>query len=137
MHTIKKTDFKNIIGTSYHSWIIRGSKKEITDKIGIEPYYWDNGDTYYNWNLLLDDKFSFSIYDTSDGDFLSEDDVIEFHLGWKSDYYDEGKFPETLEVLELIEALEERDLNVDHSNIWYSFYGDKYNASNKEELLNA
>ena len=38
-HTIKATTKDNILGTSYHDLVIRASKNEIVEKLGIKPIY--------------------------------------------------------------------------------------------------
>lgn len=133
-HTIKSTSVDNILETSYHDLVIRASKKEIMEKLGIKPIYNRSGKTKYDWYLILDDKFPFTIYDYKRDGILKADEVIEYHIGWKPEFWINGEFsnqeldnntgfPKRLEPCEMIVALEERGLTVDQSDTWKSFYG--------------
>jgi hypothetical protein len=132
-HTIKATTQDNIIETSYHDLVIRASKNEIVKKLGIKPIYNRKGKTKYDWYLILDDKFPFTIYDYKEGR-LKANDVIEYHIGWKPEFWINGEFsnqeldnktgfPKRLEPCEMIVALEYRGLTVDQSDSWKRFYG--------------
>lgn len=133
-HTIKATTRDNILETSYHDLVIRASKKEIMEKLGIKPIYYRSGKTKYDWYLILDDKFPFTIYDYKQDGRLKADEVIEYHIGWKPEFWINGEFtnkeldnktgfPKRLEPCEMIVAFEERGLDVDQSDTWKSFYG--------------
>lgn len=147
-HSVKLLeDTKLIKGTSYNDWIVRGSKTQIQKILKIKPRYVKTAGSKctYMWHLILDDKYPFCIYDMSYGYKLGKDEVIEYHIGWKTEYDnrlnrfpndEKGKFPETLHGCLIIEALEELGLDVDHSEMWYRYTGEKYfNVKNKEELL--
>ena len=132
-HTIKEIDIEKTFETSFHDLIIRASKNEIVEKIGIKPIYNRSGKTHYDWPLILDDKFVFTIYDYEEG-ILKADDVIEYHIGWKPEFFINGEFtnqeldpktgfPKRIEVCEMIVALEERGLEVDQAASWKDFYG--------------
>lgn len=133
-HTIKATTQDNIIETSYHDLVIRASKNEIVKKLGIKPIYNRKGKTKYDWYLILDDKFPFTIYDYKEEGRLKANDVIEYHIGWKPEFWINGEFsnqeldnktgfPKRLEPCEMIVALEYRGLTVDQSDSWKRFYG--------------
>ena len=133
-HTIKATTQNNVLETSYHDLVIRASKKEIVEKLGIKPRYNRKGKTKYDWHLILDDKFPFTIYDYKENGRLKADEVIEYHIGWKPEFWINGEFsnqeldnrtgfPKRLEPCELIVALEERGLTVDQSETWKMFFG--------------
>lgn len=133
-HTIKATTQNNILETSYHDLVIRASKNEIVEKLSIKPIYNRKGKTKYDWYLILDDKFPFTIYDYKEDGRLKADEVIEYHIGWKAASWINGEFsnqeldnktgfPKRLELCELIVALEERGLTVDQSDSWKRFYG--------------
>jgi len=133
-HTIKVTSVDNVRETSFHDLVIRASKKEITEKLGIKPIYHRKGKTKYDWFLILDDKFPFTIYDYKEYGRLKADEVIEYHIGWKQEFFIDGEFsnqeldnktgfPKRLEPREMIVALEERGLTVDQSDSWKSFWG--------------
>ena len=128
-HTIKATTQNNILGTSYHDLVILASKNEIEEKLGIKPIYNRKGKSKYDWYLILNDKFPFTIYDYKEDSHLKPDDVIEYHIGWKQEFFINGEFsdeeldnktgfPKRFEPCEIIVALEERDLTVDHSDSW-------------------
>ena len=133
-HTITATTMNNILETSYHDLVIRASKNEIVEKLGIKPIYNRKGKTKYDWYLMLDNKFPFTIYDYKEDGRLKADEVIEYHIGWKPAYFINGEFsnqeldnrtgfPKRLEPCEMIVALEERGLTVDQSDSWKSFWG--------------
>lgn len=133
-HIIKATTQDNILETSYHDLVIRASKNEIVEKLGIKPIYNRKGKTRYDWYLILDDKFPFTIYDYKEDAHLKADEVIEYHVGWKPEFWINGEFsnqeldtktgfPKRLEPCEMIVALEERGLTVDQSDSWKRYYG--------------
>lgn len=133
-HTIKATTKDNILETSYHDLVIRASKNEIVEKLGIKPIYNRKGKTKYNWYLMLDNKFPFTIYDYKEYGHLKVDEVIEYHIGWKQEFFINGEFsnqeldnktgfPKRLEPCEIIVALEERGLTVDQSDSWKRLFG--------------
>ena len=133
-HTIKVTSVDNVRETSFHDLVIRASKNEIVKKLGIKPICHRSGKTKYDWNLILDDKFPFTIYNYKRSGHLKPDEVIEYHIGWKQEFFIDGEFsnqeldnktgfPKRLEPCEMIVALEERGLTVDQSDSWKMFYG--------------
>lgn len=135
-YKITQATFNDVLDTSFHDFVIRASKNEIVEKLGIKPLYTRDGKTHYNWYLLLDGKWPFTIYDYKEYGRLKTDDIIEYHIGWKSLFYINGKtgvsevndktgFPEQMEACEMILALEERGLTVDHSNTWKIFHSNE------------
>jgi len=135
-YKITQATVNDVSNTSFHDFVIRASKNEIVKKLGIKPLYSRDGKTHYNWYLLLDDKWPFTIYDYKEYGRLKTDDVIEYHIGWKSLFFINGKtevsevnektgFPEQMEACEMILALEERGLDVDHSNSWKIFHSNE------------
>jgi len=142
-YTIKVTSIENVKETSFHNLVIRASKKEIMEKLGIKPIYHRSGKTKYDWFLILDDKFPFTIYDYKENGCLRADEVIEYHIGWKSEFWINGNFsnqeldnktgfPKRLEPCEMIIALEERGLTVDQSDSWKRFHGSNGYYFNKK-----
>ena len=110
---------------SYHDYIVRASKEEIVKKLGIKPKYNPTRDKCaYTWKLNLDNgKYFFTLYDMSYGRFLGKDEVTEFHIGFDDNFDSIHNFyPSKLEALEMIEALEERGLEVDHDSLWKKFH---------------
>lgn len=112
----------------YHDWVVKASKNEITEKLGFGPTKEgkDGQKFHYQWNCNLNNgEYFFTLYDM-DGDYeLGEDDVTEFHIGFKEHYDDiHNFFPNTLEALNMIEALGERDFDIDHSETWKCFHND-------------
>lgn len=118
---------KIIFGTSYHDIVVNASKNEIEKKLGIPAYVNENGSkTKYKWNLELDNKIPFTIYDY-DMDELSEEDIIEYHVGWKSKSYsddelDKDGYPTSLDGLYIVEALVEQGFSVSPSRVWQMFH---------------
>lgn len=111
--------------TSYHDWIIRASKTEIMKKLGFKPKYNRSGDKWtYQWNCCLDDgKYYFIIYDMSYGRKLGKDEVTEYHIGFNDDFNSiRNFFPEKIEAIDMLLALVERELEIDHSDSWKLFH---------------
>ena len=148
-HKIKQVTWKEVQETSYHDLVVRASKTQIEKALGFKPiYHRERSKTKYDWYLMLNDKFPFTIYDMSRGYKLGKDDIIEYHIGWKPQYYYNGEFsnqelddkgfPKQLDVCYVIEALEERGLEVDQSDSWKSFYGPGgyFNKENKNGFYN-
>lgn len=127
-HTITQyTEWPKGHEVSYHDWIIKASKEEIVKKLGFKPKYNRSGDKWtYQWMCNLDNgRFFFTIYDMSYGRFLGKDEVTEFHIGFDDNFDSIHNFyPSRLEALEMIEALEERDLVVDHAELWKRWHDD-------------
>ena len=120
-HTI--TEFKEWpkgLEVSYHDWIVLGSKTEIMKKLGFKPVYKRTGKCKYSWKCNLDDgKYYFTIYDMSYDNKLGKDDITEYHIGFDCNYDDINDFwPNTLEALDMLEALNERGLVCKHSDTW-------------------
>lgn len=126
-HTI--TEFKEWprgLEVCYHDLVVKASKNEITEKLGFGPTKeGDYGQKFhYQWNCNLNDgEYFFTIYDI-DGDYeLGDDEVIEYHIGFKEHYDDIHNFlPNTIEALNMLQALNELGLNIDHSEAWKFFY---------------
>lgn len=126
-HTI--TEFKEWqpgLEVSYHDWVVKASKNEITNKLGFGPTkVYEGKDCTYQWNCLLNDKYHFTLYDMSYGETPGDDDVIEYHIGFKDKYDDIHQFfPDSIDALDMIEALGERDFDIDHSDTWKAFHID-------------
>ena len=124
------TEFKEwpkALEVSYHDWVVRASKNEIIKKLGFGPTkIYENKDCTYQWNCLLNGgEYYFTIYDV-DGDYEPGDnELTEYHIGFKEHYDDiHNFFPNTLEALNMIEALGERGFDVDHSETWKHFHND-------------
>ena len=127
-HTI--TEFKEWpkgLEVSYHDWVVKASKNEITEKLGFGPTkIYEDEDWTYQWNCLLDGgKYYFTIYDMSYGETPTDDEVIEWHIGFKDKYDDiHHFFPDSIEGIDMIESLGERGFDVDHSETWKDFHND-------------
>ena len=124
------TEFKEWpkgLEVSYHDWVVRASKNEIIKKLGFGPTkIYENKDCTYQWNCNLNNgEYFFTIYDV-DGDYeLGDNELTEYHIGFKEHYDDiHNFFPNTLEALNMIEALGERGFDVDHSETWKHFHND-------------
>ena len=122
-HTI--TEFKEWprgLETSYHDWIVLGSKTEIMKALGFKPKYTPGADhkCTYQWNCVLDKgRYYFTIYDMSYGRKVKKDEEIEYHIGFNCRYDDIHEFwPNKKEALDMLEALRELGLNVKHSDTW-------------------
>lgn len=66
--TIRETDFKNVVGTSFHDDTINANVNELIQILGVKPIKYDNVDTMFNWCLeyhskILNKSFLFTIYD--------------------------------------------------------------------------
>lgn len=128
-HTI--TEFKEWpkgLEVSYHDWVVRASKNEIIEKLGFGPTKEgkDGQKFHHQWNCNLNNgEYFFTIYDV-DGDYeLGDNDLTEYHIGFKEHYDDiHHFFPDSIEALDMIEALGERGFDVDHSEIWKHFHND-------------
>lgn len=124
------TEFKEWpkgLETSYHDWIVKASKTEIMNKLGFKPKYNSSGDKWtYQWNCNLNDgQYYFIIYDMSYGRKLGKDEVIEYHIGFNDKYDDiHNFFPENTNACDMLIALEEYGLKIDHSDIWKKFHSE-------------
>lgn len=124
----KITEFKDWpkgLEVSYHDWVIRASKTEIMEKLGFKPSYNKSGyKSHYQWKCSLDNgRYYFTIYDMSYGRKLGKDEVTEYHIGF-DDNFDSihGFFPEKIEARDMLIALEEAGLKIDHSETWKWFH---------------
>jgi hypothetical protein len=56
---------------------------------------------------------------------LGKNDVTEYHIGFDCNYDDIHEFyPNTIEALDMLDALGERDFDVDHSKTWKLFHSE-------------
>ena len=97
---IKETDFKNVIGTTFHDDTINANVNEIIKILNINPIIDFNDKTKFQWDLeyyseILNKRFYFTIYDykedwdqhvghaTGVNDYLYTT-KIDWHIGGKS-----------------------------------------------------
>lgn len=124
----KITEFKEWpkgLETSYHDWIVRASKTEIANKLGFKPKYNRSGDKCtYQWNCCLNDgEYYFTLYDMSYGRKLGKDEVTEYHIGFDDNFDSIHNFlPGKIEACNMLEALEEVGLQIDHSENWKKWH---------------
>lgn len=128
-HTI--TEFKiwpKGLETSYHDWVIGTSKRVLTEKLGFGPTKYGTADQNFNyqWNCNLDDgRYFFTIYDMSYDETIGDDDIVEYHIGFNCNYDDIHDFwPNTMEALDMLEALDDIGLTPRHSETWMLFHSD-------------
>lgn len=124
----KITEFKDWpkgLEVSYHDWVIKASKTEIMKKLGFKPSYNRSGyKSHYQWKCSLDNgRYYFTIYDMSYGRKLGKDEVTEYHIGF-DDNFDSINifFPEKIEACDMLIALEEAGLKIDHADSWKLFH---------------
>ncbi len=114
-HTIEKVESSVCINTSFHDFVIRASKSEILEILGIKPEFYRSGETHYDWSLLVDGKYPCTIYDRDKScKFLKKAEVTDFHIGWEGYYMNEvdENLPESENGKAIIEALREAGLRV-------------------------
>lgn len=100
----------SIGGTSYRGYKIRASKEQIERALGIKPLYWGCSQVNWEWRLVLDGLWVFTIYNMAYGRRYRKDETLDFHLGWHPQEYLHGdEFP----AIELSRAMEERGLWVE------------------------
>jgi hypothetical protein len=97
---ISKTEFNNVIGTSFYDDTINASINELVNILGVEPIKNFDVKTKFQWNLeyhseILNKVFPFTIYDykedweqhvgcaTGVNDYLYTT-KIDWHIGGKS-----------------------------------------------------
>ena len=124
----KITEFKDWpkgLEVSYHDWVVKASKTEIMKKLGFKPSYNRSGyKSHYLWKCSLDNgRYYFTIYDMSYGRKLGKEEVTEYHIGF-DDNFDSIHifFPEKVEACDMLTALEEVGLQIDHSDTWKIFH---------------
>ena len=125
------TEFKEwpkALEVSYHDWVVRASKNEIIKKLGFGPTKEgkDGQKFHHQWNCNLNNgEYFFTIYDV-DGDYeLGDNELTEYHIGFKEHYDDIHHYhPDSIEALDMIESLRERGFDVDHSETWKHFHDD-------------
>lgn len=98
--TVKTTEIKNVIGTSFHDDIINANVNELINILNINPIIDVNDKIKFQWNLeyyseILNKRFYFTIYDYKEdwekhiGDSPGVNDYlyttkIDWHIGGKS-----------------------------------------------------
>lgn len=97
---IKETEFKNVIGTSFHDDTINANVNELIKILNINPIMYFNDKTKFQWNLeyyseILNKRFYFTIYDYKENwkqhigcspgvnDYIYTT-KIDWHIGGKS-----------------------------------------------------
>ena len=125
-HTITEAkEWPKGLEVCYHDWVVKASKEEITKALGFKPQYNKSGDKWtYQWRCLMDGGlYFFTIYDMSYGQKLGKDEETEFHIGFDCKYDDIHNFwSNKVEALDMLWALKERGLLVQHSDIWTLFH---------------
>ena len=99
-----RTDVTAVFRTSHHGLTIFASTNEIIDKLGLDPNYchpelYDNKSTR-EWDVITDDGLCFTIYDWKEYRYFDDDEVIEWHIGTRSND-DQEKVKELLNKLGL------------------------------------
>jgi len=97
---IKLTD-KSANSTSFHDTVIRTTVSKLRKAIGDPQGDYNNGDdkTNFDWTCETSDGEVFTIYDWKEYRKISEDEVIEFHIGGRNGIVTEKAKRELLEVL--------------------------------------
>lgn len=67
-------------GTSFSGYVISTTKRDLTEKLGIEPERFDEKVDYF-WNLQLENGGIFTIYAWTYGRRLGEGEEYDYHVG--------------------------------------------------------
>jgi hypothetical protein len=87
--------------TSFHFTTIRTTVNKLTSALGEAQSIDNSGDDKVNfdWNCETEDGDVFTIYDWKEYRSISEDELIEFHIGGESKSITEKAKRELLEML--------------------------------------
>lgn len=92
--------------TSFHNYVIEGTKDFLTKCFGIPPVEINNEKVKYQWEFKLDNRWGFTVYDWKTYDASHR--KIKWHIGWK----DKSFTNDVINVDYLIEALNDIGLKV-------------------------
>lgn len=92
------TDWSAICGTSFHGGIITSSMRKIANALGQPCPAYELGDkTHFELDVLIDGS-PCCIYDWKEGDYITEDTTLNYHIGAKS-ATDSNKFVKVIKDL--------------------------------------
>lgn len=96
IHNLQDSDRVNM--TSFWGDTIYASASEICEKLGVKITCYDGDKTNFEFELETEDGIPFTIYDWKEGDWVTEDTRLYYHIGARS--ADESK-----KALEAIKGL--------------------------------
>lgn len=79
IHNLTNTDRVNM--TSFWGDTIYASASEICNKLGVKITCYGGDKTNFEFELELEDGTPFTIYDWKEGDWVTEDMRLSFHIG--------------------------------------------------------
>lgn len=75
------TNFDRVNGTSFHKDIIYASANEICEKLDVDITCYGGDKTNFELELETEDGTPFTIYDWKEGDWVTEDTKLYYHIG--------------------------------------------------------
>ena len=82
IHNLQDSDRVNM--TSFWGDTIYASASEICEKLGVKITCYDGDKTNFEFELETDDGTAFTIYDWKEGDWVTEDTRLYYHIGARS-----------------------------------------------------
>ena len=70
--------------TSFWGDTIYASASEICNKLGVKITCYDGDKTHFEFELETEDGTPFTLYDWKEGDWVTEDMPLYYHIGAKS-----------------------------------------------------
>lgn len=100
MHKNFKNNTTGVYSTSYYLGVILASANEISKVLGKGVFY-NTFDTKREWHRMTADGIPFAIYDYKEYRKINASDVIEYHIGARSE----------MESKKVVKMLKEAGLN--------------------------
>ena len=82
IHNLTNTDRVNM--TSFWGDTIYTSASEICEKLGVKITCYGGDKTNFEFELETEDGIAFTIYDWKEGDWVTEDTHLHYHIGARS-----------------------------------------------------
>ena len=83
IHNLQNSDRVNM--TSFWGDTIHASAEEIREKLGVEISCYGGDKTNFEFELETEDGIPFTLYDWKEGDWVSEDTKLHYHIGARTE----------------------------------------------------
>jgi hypothetical protein len=138
---LAREEMFKVNGTSFHGQVVKTTREKLANAFGKPESYSSWHKTTYEWDCVVDgldgEEIPFTIYDWKEYRPIGSDEVIEWHIGAKTDADAVYAFLAVVGALQNANKVDEEDLDEPLYRYSEIVGGDKvYGSSNNlEELI--